>query len=73
VCGLSRAPLLECTINCLPAGQDLEAGGSWLGVSGRGRFAVLTNYRSPFDDRMIAAEARWRHRIAGLCLVAGAL
>lgn len=27
------------------AGRDLEAGGSWLGLSKNGRFAALTNYR----------------------------
>lgn len=27
------------------AGKDLEAGGTWFGVSARGRFAALTNYR----------------------------
>ncbi|HET7921862.1 MAG TPA: NRDE family protein [Gammaproteobacteria bacterium] len=27
------------------AGRDLEAGGTWLGVTTRGRFAVVTNYR----------------------------
>ena len=29
------------------AGRDLEAGGTWMGVSTRGRFSALTNYRDP--------------------------
>ncbi|PHV12690.1 NRDE family protein [Chitinimonas sp. BJB300] len=29
------------------AGRDLEAGGSWMGVSRNGRFVALTNYREP--------------------------
>ena len=33
------------------AGRDLLAGGSWLGVDRRGRFAVLTNYRDSTRSR----------------------
>ncbi|MCC5944806.1 MAG: NRDE family protein [Bernardetiaceae bacterium] len=29
----------------LLAGKDLEAGGTWMGVSKKGKFAALTNYR----------------------------
>jgi uncharacterized protein with NRDE domain len=33
----------------LLAGRDLEAGGTWLGVTAGGRYAVITNYRDGLD------------------------
>lgn len=38
------------------AGRDLEAGGTWMGVSRNGRFAAVTNYRGGRDAN--ALESR---------------
>ena len=41
------------------AGRDLQAGGTWLGVHRRGRFAAVTNYRDA-DQPVTELESRGR-------------
>lgn len=38
----------------LLAGRDLQAGGSWMGITRQGRFAAITNFRDPSDKRSTA-------------------
>jgi uncharacterized protein with NRDE domain len=35
----------------LLAGRDLEAGGTWMGITRSGRFCAVTNFRDPSDKR----------------------
>lgn len=36
------------------AGRDMRAGGTWMGVNRKGRFAAVTNFRDPSDKRSMA-------------------
>ena len=42
----------------LLAGRDLQAGGTWLGVTRRGRFAAITNYREPLAPEPPSEHSR---------------
>lgn len=60
------------------AGRDLQAGGTWMGVTRGGRFAAVTNFRDPSDRRttalsrgglvteFLASDAPPREYLAGL-------
>ena len=39
------------------AGRDLQAGGTWMGVTRSGRFAAVTNFRDP-SDKLSTARSR---------------
>ena len=42
----------------LLAGRDLQAGGTWLGLSRSGRFAAVTNYREPLEPELPLERSR---------------
>lgn len=44
--------------NELLAGRDLQAGGTWLGVTRAGRFAAVTNYREPLEPEAPLERSR---------------
>lgn len=50
------------------AGRDLEAGGTWLGITRNGRFAAVTNYRDP---KNISPDALSRGKIPVDYLLSG--
>lgn len=48
------------------AGRDLQAGGTWMGITATGRFAALTNYRDP--GRLRPAAVSRGHLVADFLL-----
>ncbi|KAB2924889.1 MAG: NRDE family protein [Candidatus Contendobacter sp.] len=45
------------------AGRDLKEGGAWMGITGAGRFAALTNYRDP--SRVLPDAPSRGHLVSG--------
>ena len=52
----------------LLAGRDLQAGGTWMGVTRNGRFAAVTNFRDPADKK---STARSRGELVTAFLLGG--
>ncbi len=55
------------TLNII-AGRDLQSGGSWMGMTRDGRYALVTNYRDPMSIRphaRLRAASWWKTSCAG--------
>ena len=50
----------------LLAGKDLQAGGTWLGLTRNGRFAAITNYRDPANQK--AGAPSRGHLVSGFLM-----
>ncbi len=48
------------------AGRDLEAGGTWMGITMQGKWSALTNYRDPFAEQR---EAKSRGHLVSNYLI----